>query len=387
MKLKFTLLLFIIAFTSSFSQQFQLSNKAEISVLTIGPGASLNDAFGHNAFRIKDIGRGLDVTYGYGKYDFDAPNFYLKFVQGKLNYLISKNSFSDFYQTYAYYDRTIQEQVLHLSQAEKQKLYNALVTNYKPENRRYLYDFFYDNCATRIRDVVDNVTTSDINYSAEYMKGSKTFRTLIHEHVGRNTWGSFGIDIALGSIIDRVATPKEELFLPKYIHSTFAAATLNADQKLVKRSRTLYTAKESKYNTNSLFSPLHIIGLLALFILYITYKDVKRKTRSNWLDVFIFATTGCIGIVLLLLWFATDHTATGYNYNLLWAFPLNSIVIRQLFKPEIKNWFKSYLKFLVIMLCLMSLHWIIGVQVFAIALFPLLIALLIRYIYLLRVLK
>ena len=387
MKLKLSFLFFLLVFTSTYSQSFQLTNKAEISVLTIGPGESLNDAFGHNAFRIKDEGRGLDVVYGFGKYDFEAPNFYLKFAQGKLNYLISKNSFSDFYQTYVYYDRSIHEQVLNISQKEKQKLYNALVTNYKPENRRYLYDFFYDNCATRIRDVIENVTTAPINYSAEYTNGSKTFRTLIHEHVGKNTWGSFGIDIALGSIIDRIATPKEELFLPKYIHSTFAKAKLDTNQKLVKSSRSLYTAQNSKYNTTSLLSPLLIIGLVALFILFMTYKDVKRKTRSNWLDVIIFSTTGCVGIALLLLWFATDHTTTGYNYNLLWAFPLNILVMRQLFKPEIKNWFKSYLKFLVIMLCLMTLHWSIGVQVFAIALLPLIIALLIRYIYILRAFK
>ncbi|EPR74566.1 hypothetical protein ADIWIN_0418 [Winogradskyella psychrotolerans RS-3] len=98
----------------------------------------------------------------------------------------------------------------------------------------------------------------------------------------------------------------------------------------------------------------------------------------------LFSVTGIIGIVILLLWFATDHSATAQNYNVLWAFPLNIFVVAQLLKPKVKTWFKKYLKFLIIMLCLLTSHWIIGVQVFAIGLIPLLIALLVRYIYLVK---
>src|SRR5210317_404518 len=117
------------------AQQITLSPDAEISVITVGPGTSLNDAFGHNAFRIKDTALGLDLTYGYGEYDFDAPYFYLKFAQGKLNYMISRIEFNRFYNFYVYQNRTMQEQVLNLSASEKQKLFDALETNYRPENR------------------------------------------------------------------------------------------------------------------------------------------------------------------------------------------------------------------------------------------------------------
>lgn len=387
MKLKLSFFTFLLAVTLSFAQQFQLSTEAEISVLTVDPGESLNDAFGHNGFRIKDKTQNLDVVFGYGKYDFDAPNFYLKFAQGKLNYLISKDTFEDFYNLYVYYDRSVDEQVLNLTQTEKQKLYNYLTDNYKPENRRYLYDFFYDNCATRIRDVTQIATNETIGFPPLEEADAKTFRALIHEHVGQNTWGSFGIDIALGSVIDRKASPKEQQFLPKYIKSSFADAKLKDSKKLVKSSSNLYASTTKEYSTPFPLSPVVIIGVLAGLILFITYKDYKNKSRSNWLDITIFSVTGIIGILLLLLWFATDHSATGYNYNLLWAFPLNIFVLAQLFKPEVKNWFKAYVKFLVIMLFLMSLHWSIGVQSFAIALLPLLIALIVRYIYILRCFK
>lgn len=384
MKLRLSLLIFLFTVVSIYAQQTQLTENAKISVLTIGPGESLNDAFGHNGFRIKDNNLGIDIVYGYGEYDFDTPNFYLKFAQGKLSYLITREKFSNFYNRYVYYNRTIDEQVLNLSFEEKQKLFSYLENNYKPENRHYLYDFFYDNCATRIRDVTIKASNRNIDFNESENFKSKTFRTLIHDHVDFNSWGSFGIDIALGSVIDKKASVNEHMFLPKYIHTFFGNATLNGTENLVKNSSTIYEKKEISSSLNFLFSPLMIMGLIALGILFLTYKDYKNNTRSKWLDLMLFVITGIIGIIVLFLWFATDHSATAQNYNLLWAFPLNIFVIGQLLKPKVKNWFKSYLKFLIIMLCLLTLHWVIGVQVFAIGLIPLLIALFVRYVYLVK---
>ncbi|GGI58021.1 lipoprotein N-acyltransferase Lnb domain-containing protein [Winogradskyella haliclonae] len=387
MKLKLSVFTLLFFFNYNFSQQLQLSPQAEVSVLTFGPGTNLNDAFGHNAFRIKDRTQGLDVVYGYGGYDFEAPNFYLKFAQGKLNYLINRRKFSDIFQLYRYYDRTIDEQTLNFSQSQKQKLYNYLDNNYKPENRRYLYDFFYDNCATKIRDVANISANQSIRFSEIKGEEKKTFRTLIHEQVGINTWGSFGIDIALGSIIDKQATDKEYMFLPKYIFKSFENAQIDS-KPLVKGTNTIYKSRHNTgYKTNSIFNPIVILLLVSALIIYLTYRDYKSKKRTKWLDVILFSITGIIGVMLLLLWFGTDHTATGYNYNLLWAFPINLFVVRQLLKKQTKNWFRAYLKFLIIMLALMTMHWLIGIQFFAIALLPLLIALLIRYVYLLHYYK
>jgi hypothetical protein len=384
MKLKLFFFTLLISVLSSSAQQFQLSSASEVSVLTIGPGESLNDAFGHNAFRIKDRSLGIDVTYGYGEYDFDAPNFYLKFAQGKLNYLLSRHNYSDFHNHYVRYNRTINEQVLNFSIEEKQKIFNFLETNYKPENRKYLYDFFYDNCATRIRDVAKSSAQNEINFSLPKDFKPKTFRELIHDHVGLNCWGSFGIDLALGSVIDNKATANEHMFLPKYIHTFFEVANKNKSEILVKKSTTVFQKKETKASSSFLFSPVVIMSLLAIVILFLTYKDFKENKRNKWLDIILFCSTGIIGILLLFLWFATDHSATAQNYNILWAVPLNIIVIAQLFKEKVSSWFKSYIKFLIIILSLLALHWIIGIQVFAISLIPFLIALMARYLYLLR---
>jgi hypothetical protein len=380
---KLSLLILLFFFASELIAQ-KLSDAAEISVLTIGAGTSLNDSFGHNAFRIKDNPSGIDITFNYGIYDFDTPNFYTKFARGKLNYRIGRNQYKNFINFYISQNRSVKEQVLNLSQTEKQKLFEYLLNNYKPENKYYLYDFFYDNCATKIRDVLPIVLNEDINFNEPERYSQKTFRRLIHDHVDKNSWGSFGIDIALGSVIDVKATPEEHMFLPYYIFEFFESATLKDAERLVKQTTVLYE-KVNTSKTNSFFiSPLFVLGVISILILIITYFDFKKYQCTKWLDVVIFGSTGLVGILILLLWFATDHSATAQNYNLLWAFALNIFVIPQFFKKSVKNWFIKYLKFLVSMLCLLTLHWIIGVEVFSIGLIPILIAFFIRYLFLIK---
>ena len=383
---KILLLILILLFIEATeAQQLKLSENAQISVLTVGSGESLNDAFGHSAFRIKDRQNSIDVVYGYGEYDFGAPNFYLKFTQGKLNYLISKTGFNRFYQIYSYFDRSINEQVLSLSKSEKQKLYDYLVNNYKPENRGYLYEFFFDNCATKIKDVTNLTLNNSIQYHKPQNFKEASFRTLIHNNLNKNSWGSLGIDLALGSVIDKQATAEDHMFLPENIYKFFAVATKGQnDTFLVKQSQTLYTKKKKAKPNSFLTSPLSILGSIGFLIIFITYKDYKQNKQSRWLDITLFAITGAIGILLLLLWFATDHKGTHQNYNVLWAFALNLFVIGQFFKIGVSTWFIKYIKLLIILLSLLTLHWIIGVQVFAIGLIPILVALFIRYLFLIK---
>jgi len=383
MRQKILLLLALVSFTVQ-SQRY-ISEDAKISILTIDPGASLNDTFGHSAFRIKDKTTNIDTIFDYGRFDFNAPNFYLNFAKGKLNYSIGGNYYTDFFESYMAQNRTIREQELNLTYAQKKRLFQYLMNNMKPENRNYLYDFFYDNCATKIKDVTNVAADNTITFHTPKNLEIKTFRGLIHDNVNRNSWGSFGIDVALGSVIDKPITPENYMFLPAYIHDFFAEATVDG-QPLVKPSKTLFQSIDKPNKSNFITSPLFVFGLIALLLLWVTYKDHKRKKRSKWVDATIFIITGLIGVFLLLLWFATDHTATAHNYNLLWAFALNLLVVPQLLKAQPKPWVVKYIKLLIIFLCLLTLHWTIGVQVFAIALMPLLIALAVRYVYLVRVL-
>ena len=375
--------LFLLCVTVAFSQK-NIPNNTQISVLTIGPGNNLNDAFGHSGIRLKTSYS--DIVYDFGRYNFEDPNFYLNFARGKLNYLQGKANYNNLVNFYKQQNRSIKEQILNLSAEEKQSVYTFLETNYAKNQGAYLYDFFYDNCATKIRDVIENATNGNIDYQLPGNYEDKTFRTLIQDELHPNTWGSLGIDIALGAIIDRTATPREHMFLPKNIHAFYSKATIN-NRQLVSNSKTIINSDTKFKNGTFLLSPIFVLSLIAILIIYITFNDHKKQRRTKGLDAFIQLILGIIGILLTLLWFGTDHTATGYNYNLLWAFPLSLVMVIQAYKAKPKKWFIGYIKFCVLMLCLLVVHWISGVQQFAPTLIPLLIALFVRYIFLLKFLK
>lgn len=382
---KYFILLLLFTTVSAKAQFVALSEASEISILTIGPGAELYDKFGHSAFRINDPATGQDVVFNYGVYDFDTPNFYLKFAQGKLLYQLGVSYYESFYNSYVAQNRWIKEQTLNLSQAEKQAVSDFLWNNAKPENKKYKYDFFFDNCATKIRDVTQEVLGNKLEFKDDHITETYTFRELIQQNLKANSWGSLGIDIALGAVIDRKAKPIEYQFLPEYVYEGAANAVINRNgtsESLVKQTTVLFENTPTPAENNFFLSPLFILGILGLLIVFVTYRDYKRNVRSRFLDTFLFFFTGLIGIFLLLLWFATDHTATANNYNLLWAFPISIFLIVAIAKKRVSPKLKRYILLLLLLLLLLTIHWLTGVQVFAIGLLPILTALAVRYVYL-----
>ena len=381
------LTLFLCLFSVSVEAQYvALSETSEVSILTIGPGAQLYDKFGHSAFRIQDEAQGIDVVYNYGVYDFETPNFYTKFARGKLLYKLVVNPYGPFVESYIRQNRWIKEQRLALSYTEKQEVFNFLQNNAKPENMFYKYDFFYDNCATKIRDVLVAVLGKELNYKSEIKPEGKTFRALIQQNVYWNSWGSLGMDVAIGAVVDKKASAWEYQFLPDYVFEGAAHATLN-NAPLVKETVALYKNIPKEEKRNFFSSPLFVFGLLGALLLWITWKDFRKKARSRFLDSIIFFVTGLIGIFLLLLWTGTDHTATVNNYNMLWAFPLNLFLSWAISRPHPKRWLSRYVFFLILLFVLLGVHWISGVQVFALGLLPLFIALVVRYLYVFYYLK
>lgn len=380
----FFLLLFFIIISAK-AQFVPLSESSEISILTIGPGAELYDKFGHSAFRIQDPETGQDVVFNYGVYDFETPNFYTKFAQGKLLYQLGVSYYQPFYESYVAQNRWIKQQTLNLSLSEKQAVSDFLWNNAKPENKKYKYDFFFDNCATKIRDVLWEVLGNKLEFKENHIKEEFTFRQLIQQNLNANTWGSMGIDIALGAVIDRKAKPIEYQFLPEFVYKGAENAVITRNgtsESLVKNETVLFENTPTTQKSNFFLSPLFVLGMLGLLIVFITYRDYSRKKRSQFLDLFLFFFTGLIGIFLLLLWFATDHTATANNYNLLWAFPISIFLIVAIATKNVSPKMKRYVLLLLLLLVLMTIHWLTGVQVFAIGLLPLLVALAIRYVYL-----
>ncbi len=361
-----------------------------ISVLTIGPGSSLSDSFGHSAIRVQDKSKNYDLVFNYGVYDFNDPNFYSNFIKGYLNYSLGVSYYKDFKSSYISNNRSIKEQVLLLPDVLNRKIADRLIFNSKPENKNYRYDYFSNNCSTIIKDIIDE-SLIDYDYENDYIvenKGKNTYRNLIYENINKNSWGSLGIDICLGSYIDQEIDVKKNTFLPEYLFeylnsSYYKHPDLSNKIKLVKKNNLInYENKEfQNLNSNNLFySPLFIFIIISIFLLFLSLRDLNNKAIHLILQS-THIITSAIGFLLLFLWFFTDHFTSAYNYNLLWANPLNIILI---FKSINKKWKIALLKLLLLSLALIVLHSITNVQVFNISLYPFFIFLAFRYLQLIK---
>lgn len=370
-------LLFLFSLLSlvTFSQ-IKLSEKAEISIVTAGSGEVLYEAFGHSAIRIKDSKNGFDVIYNYGIFDFNAPNFYSNFVKGKLLYQLGKYDFKYFLYSYDKDKRWVKQQTLNLNQQQKQAYFNFLENNVKPENKSYLYDPFFDNCATKLRDITKSVLKEKVIFNDNHLEKGLSFRTLMNRELHYNTWGSLGINIALGSKLDATANSLQYMYLPDYILAGFKNAK-NGNSPLILKEETLinYKPKEIK---SGIFNPYLIISILSLLGIFITYKDFKKNRRTKIVDFLTFFISGVFGVLIVFLWFFTNHSTTPNNFNFLWAFAPNLIVAFLLLKNKLKSWLKFYFTFLIVLLAIIPIIWLSGIQIFHLTLLPFLVFLFIR---------
>ena len=363
----------------------QLSVYAEVSIVTAGPGEELYEAFGHSAIRIKDPVLNLDLIYNYGMFDFNQPNFLLNFAKGNMIYSLARYDFKYFLASYRKDKRWVKQQVLNLTQQEKQAYFIFLERNATPKNRNYLYDPYFDNCATKLRDITKSVLGSKLTFNDNHTEKELTFRQLTNHEIHWNSWGTFGLNLIAGTKLDQKATFKEYMYLPDYVYSSFKNATVyleNQPIKLVKKEDFLIKFKEKQPKT-SLFSPFLIFSILAFSGIYITYKDYKKNKRTKWIDFILFFTTGFIGCILFFLWFFSTHSTAPNNFNLLWAFAPNLIIAFLLLKkkPQ-KEWLKKYLFLLMIFILLIPILSITKIQAFPVAVTPLLILLFVRYYFL-----
>ena len=353
----------------------------EVSLLTADPGTELYSSFGHSAIRMREMGPdgGRDLVFNFGTFDFDTPNFYGKFATGKLNYMLSVATYDRFIVEYDYYKRGLREQVLDLNEEQKDFLLQHLDAQYAPERRFYKYDFFYNNCATKIRDAFDIAMGEQLVWS-DSVAEEKTFRNLIDEFVLPLPWADFGIDLALGAVIDRPATELEKQFLPTYMEQAFANATIlenGVSRPLVKQSRVLLEYPKENAQ-QSLLNPSMVFWLLTLVFAALTLYGFKKGKLMKGLDLALFGSVGILGLVVAFLWFFTDHTATAWNCNILWAFPGHLVLVWGLVARPNATWISSYLLFAMGATVMTLLFWIFGLQSFSPALIPILLLLLLR---------
>jgi len=301
--------------------QTRLSPEARMSLLTASPGEALYSAFGHSALWVSDPVMGIDEVYNWGTFDFNAPNFYLNFIRGRLWYMLTVVPLQAFLWEYDYQGRSMHEQVLNLNAAEKEKIYEYLQYNRRPENVHYLYDFFYDNCATRIRDLVETYLSIDWGPDP-HPHEERSFRHMVRPYVAHLPWISFGIDLVMGLPSDIAATPWHYMFLPDEMLIAFDQAR-HADGRPLVTEQTELLPMVVEFGQPFPLTPIVVFWVLfAAGILSYFHSKVFRIFRMAW-----FAGLGILGLVIFFLWFVSDHLATATNLNLLWALPTHLIVL------------------------------------------------------------
>ncbi len=317
-----SLFLHVFAQPGAATDTARFSNSLRISVLTCGTGDELYASFGHTGVRVQDTVKGIDEVYNYGTFNFSDPDFYSKFISGKLLYYLDKSSFEDFMSTYHYEKRSVDEQELLLRQPEKIKIVDYLENNLLPENKDYLYDFLYDNCATRVRDVFPQTLGAAFHYGS-ILEGRKiSYRIVINQYLFQKHWERLGINLLLGSPVDKDMSDSSVMFLPDFLYKGLERATFHGNNiTLPNRALIEKTHVPAKPGLNTPFWVL--TGILALLMLsYFAPSLARLKIVLNGVLLFL---TGALGCFMLFMWLGTNHKACSENWNVLWALPFNIV--------------------------------------------------------------
>jgi hypothetical protein len=374
--LKKTLLFFFTFLLSGAAFSQNDSCQLRISLLTCSPGQELYSTFGHTALRVVDATSGTDLVYNYGTFEF-GPDFYMKFIRGKLLYFLSLEEFQDFVSVYQYESRSIQEQVLQLTCSEKIKLFKALQANAKEENRYYKYDFLFDNCTTRAGDIVAAQTDSPVVFHNILPPVTPSFRDLIHSYLNaaHQDWSKLGIDILLGARLDRKVSNRQAMFLPDYLLKGFDSASLR-QHPLVSHPQTILNMP-ARTDNHSMFTPFLVFTILLILILLVYYS--KTGWSVSFITVFdfiFFFILGLAGILLLFMWFGTDHRVCRDNFNLFWAIPTHTIAA--FFVQSRRTWVNKYFSIITWITIALLAAWFFLPQQMNHALIPLVLLILFR---------
>ena len=335
--IKYLFLIFSV-FLSNNKSIAQLSDQAQISLLTCAEGEDIYSLFGHSALRVYDPANNIDNCYNWGMFEFDSDEivFATKFTKGRLKYYMDEQDFGYFMMEYDYFQRTVKEQVLNLTYEQKNNLWKALKENYLPENRVYKYDFFFDNCATRIRDILQNTIGDNLVLKAHPNENTYSLRELLNNTINHMPWLGFGMDLALGSKVDIKANNDKMMFLPKYMHAIYADSEVLINgkaQPLVLSERTLVNGINHKAESSFWSAPIFLFWVLFVISVILTLNKIRFLTKL-W-DATLLLVFGVLGIIIVFLWFGTDHLTMRPNFNVLWANPLYLFFLLPLIREKL----------------------------------------------------
>lgn len=350
-------------------------DSVEVSLLTCQPHEEIYSLYGHTALRYHDLKRNEDWAFNYGIFNFHAPHFVLRFVFGLTDYELGVIPTDIFKQEYRRFGSQVTEQVLNLTNEEKHAIHKALYENYRPENRVYRYNYFYDNCTTRARDMVERNINGQVRYqdNPDY---EPTYREMVRECTMAHPWATWGNDFLLGIKADLKTDQRQQEFLPNNLLHDFARAQIiRTDGRyvpLVKETRQIVPSGVQIVEQDFPLTPTECaIILLIISLLVFAYEWKKRRTLKWW-DILLMTMQGLMGLVLFVMIFS-QHPTTSINLQILLFNPLPLFYIYIMYRRKKTHYW-------ILLVCMVLLFYIGGIwQDYAEGLEIVALCLLIRY--------
>lgn len=313
--------------------------QVDISLLTCGPGQEVWSLYGHTAIRINDHATGMDISANYGMFSFSQKYFVLRFIFGLTDYQMGVMDTEDFLSEYGEEGRWVREQQLRLTPLEKWNIIQALNKNNLPENRTYRYNYFYDNCTTRARDMILNhLDASGRLINPDTAKSYPSYRELIHKCTENHRWDRFGEDLLLGIQSDKALHFKQQEFLPDHLSKDFSRTYRYKNKSrlsLVSKSSYLISPSAT-YLPDTGFTPKIASILFALLLIALSTLEYFKKRNFWGIDLFLLLATGLPGIILFMMIFSQQPTVS-LNFQILILNPLTLFFAYPLIKNERKG--------------------------------------------------
>ena len=319
----------------------QLSDSAQVSLITIGPGQAIYSLWGHSALRIYDPVAGIDIAYNYGTFDFDSRLlFMVRFLYGELDYALSRQDFPSLVAiSWEVEGRAVVEQVLNLSPDERENLFRYLEQNARAEYRIYRYDYFFDNCSTRIRDALEHVLGDTTLFQAVTPTAS-TLRQLSRPYSRAKPMLDVVMNLALGLPADAAISGRERLFLPLELMESAGRATIRSPQRVTP----LVTRTDSLRGSAAVPDTGTSWTLVMAWLLFALAAGSAGRGAAVWrvADAVLLSAAGLAGLLLYFLWLVSLHDVAGPNLHVVWAWPLHLFLALEVARQRSARWHRPY---------------------------------------------
>jgi hypothetical protein len=302
----------------------QSSNDTLAYLLTCGPGTETYSIYGHSALRILIPGKHSDKVYNWGVFEYETPNFAWKFAKGRLDYMLDTENFNGFLKGYYFEKRYVYSQKINIDSKATSKLLELINENLKPENIKYRYDFFYDDCTTRIRDLLERSIGNKLIYPPPESGKLATFRDLVGKYQNPYPWLKFGVDLIMGSTADKRASFRDKMFLPIDMKDELSKSVIQRSEKripLLQNPEVLLDFDAPLIKERFLTSPPCVFTAIIIIIL-IMAALIKSRKIIRIIDIIIYSVFSVLSILMIFFNFFTDHAQMKWNLNIVWLNPL-----------------------------------------------------------------